>query len=93
MFSLLGIRVGEGILSMHDLLGAIVLFYELCLATSLHATGHLLHPIVEVLGLTIAILASRVADGAKVAKVSDAFRLLQTLMDISSSLLRKTSLR
>jgi hypothetical protein len=77
---------------MHDLLGAIVLFQELCLATVLHPTGHLLNPIVQVLGLPMAELASRVPDGTEVAKPPDAIRVLQNLWIISSSLRRTTSL-
>lgn len=89
---LLVIRVGEGVASMHDLLGDIVLFEELCLATVLHPTRHLLHPIVQVLGLPMAELAPRVPDGTEVAKPPDAIRVLQNLWIICSSLRRTTSL-
>jgi hypothetical protein len=77
---------------MHDLLGAIVLFKELRLATVLHPTSHLMHPIVEVLGLPMAELAPRVPNGPEVAKPSDAICVLQNLWIICSSLLRTTSL-
>lgn len=77
---------------MHDLLGAIVLFQELCLATVLQPTGHLLHPIMQVLGLPMAELAPRVPDGTEVAKPPNAIRVLQNLWIIYTSLLRTTSL-
>jgi len=77
---------------MHDLLGAIVLFQELSLATVLHPTGHLLHPIMQVLRLPMAELAPRVPNGPEVAKPPDAIRVLQNLRIISSSLKRTTSL-
>jgi hypothetical protein len=77
---------------MHDLLRAIVLFKELRLATVLHPSGHLLHPKVEVLGLPMPELASRVTDCAKVAKPPDTIRMFHNLMVISSSLRRTSSL-
>ena len=57
-----------------------------------HTTGHLLHPIVQILGLPMAELASRVPDGTEVANGPDAIRMLQTaVMVISPSAILRTT--
>ncbi len=57
-----------------------------------HFTGHLLHFLVQILGLPMAELASRVPDGTEVANPPDAIRVLQAVMVIAPSVLRATSL-